>query len=402
MKPYTDDELLILLNDLESDLTERKESLSGDVPKKARQAICAFANDLPDHRKAGVLFIGVKDNGETSGLTITDELLRRLTDMRGDGNILPLPLMTVEKRLLKGTALAVITVQPSDMPPVRYEGRIWIRTGPRRAIANEQEERILNEKRRYKALPYDLYPVANASVDDLSLRMFENEYLPAAFAPDILEANRRTYEQRLVSCRMISTLDSREPTVTGLLTIGITPQDFLPGARIQFLRINGNHLTDGVVDEMDCTGTLGEQLRKVEEKLVAHNRIGVHFDSGLVEIRTSDYPLVALRQIVSNAILHRTYENTYAPVKVYWYNDRIEVISPGGPFGNVTPQNFGHPGITDYRNPNLADALKTLGFVQRFGMGIALAQKAMQENGNPPVEFAPDQSTVLATLRKRL
>ena len=58
--------------------------------------------------------------------------------------------------------------------------------------------------------------------------------------------------------------------------------------------------------------------------------------------------------------------------------------SPGGPFGQVNRQNFGRPGITDYRNPHLAEAMKNLGYVQRFGIGIQLARSELQKNGNPP------------------
>lgn len=101
MQRLTDDQLLDLLNDLESDRVERKESFKGDVPKKARQAVCAFSNDLPGHNQPGVLFIGAKDNGEPSVLQVTDQLLMSLADMKTDGNILPLPVLSVEKRLLK-------------------------------------------------------------------------------------------------------------------------------------------------------------------------------------------------------------------------------------------------------------------------------------------------------------
>ena len=72
--------------------------------------------------------------------------------------------------------------------------------------------------------------------------------------------------------------------------------------------------------------------------------------------------------------MHRIYESTNAPTRVYWYDDRIEIMNPGGPFGVVTKENFGQPGITDYRNPNLADAIKVMGFVQKFGLGIQLAK----------------------------
>lgn len=152
---YTDAELEQLLSDIEADNVERKETYKGDVPNKAKQAICAFANDMPDHKTPGVLFIGAKDDGTPSNYEITDELLRNLADIKTNGQILPMPAMTVEKKILRGVPMAVVTVMPSDMPPVKYDGRIWIRTGSRRALPNVQEERILNEKRRYKDIPFE-------------------------------------------------------------------------------------------------------------------------------------------------------------------------------------------------------------------------------------------------------
>lgn len=401
MKPRTEQELEALLDDIESDRVERKRSFKGDVPKKARQAVCAFANDLPDHNQPGILFIGAKDDGTPSHEPITDELLRDLSDMRTDGKILPLPVMTVQKRVLKGVQMAVITVEPSDMPPVKYDGRIWIRTGPRRSVANAQEERILIEKRRYKNLPFDIYPVPSAKLTDLSKSIFENEYLPAAFAPDVLEENNRSYEERLASCKMIVSPSDTTPTVLGLLAIGKSPQDFLPGAFIQFLRINGTELADPVIDEEDISGALVDMLRRAEEKLKAHNRTAVDIISTPIHQISLAYPPAALQQILYNAVLHRTYESTHAPVRVYWFNDRIEIHSPGGPFGNVTMENFANPGITDYRNPNLCDVLKTFGFVQAFGRGIATAIREMKKNGNPLPQFETSQSAVVCILRAK-
>jgi ATP-dependent DNA helicase RecG len=399
MQRLTDEELIQLLEDSESDRAERKENFKGDIPKKVRQAVCAFANDLPAHNKPGLLFIGAKDNGEPSGLDITDQLLRSLADIKTDGNILPLPVLSVEKRVLKGAEMAVLTVMPSDMPPVKYEGRIWIRTGPRRSIANEQEERILNEKRRYKNLPFDIYPVSSAKITDLSKTIFENEFLPAAFAIDVLETNSRTYEEPLASCKMIVSPNETIPTVLGLLAIGKSPQDFLPGAYVQFLRIDGTELTDPVIDQEFIGGAIVEMLRRTEEKLRAHNRSGVDVTSTPTHTIETPYPPAAMQQILYNAVLHRTYERTNAPVRVYWFNDRIEINSPGGPYGNVTSENFGKPGITDYRNPNIGDVLKTFGFIQAFGRGIAIARKEMEKNGNPPPEFETNQNAVLCTLR---
>ncbi len=401
MKRLTDEELERLCGDLESDSVERKESFKGDVPKKARQAVCAFANDLPNRKEPGVLIIGVKDDGTPSGEPITDELLRKLVEMKVDGNILPLPVMTAEKRAFHGREVAVVHVYPSDNPPVKYEGRIWIRTGPRRAIANEQEERILNERRRYKNVPHDISPIPAARLDDLSRSSFENDYLPAAFAPDVLEENHRTYEERLASCKMIVEPEEPTPTLLGVLTLGKDPRRFLPCAYLQFLRLAGTELIDPVSDEDLIEGPLPDAVRRVEDKLRAHNRVAYDITSGPVHVKTSDYPLSALQQILYNAVLHRTYENTNTPIRVYWYDDRVEINSPGGPYGNVTTANFGQPGITDYRNPNIADVMKTFGFIQRFGRGILIAENEMKRNGNPPLEFRVDQNAVVVVLRKK-
>jgi ATP-dependent DNA helicase RecG len=103
MMSYADGDLERMLADLESDLVERKESLAGDAPTKAREAICGFANDLPDHRRPGVVFVGARDDGSPSGVEITDELLRQIADMKTDGNTLPPPSLTVAKRTLRAS-----------------------------------------------------------------------------------------------------------------------------------------------------------------------------------------------------------------------------------------------------------------------------------------------------------
>lgn len=88
-------------------------------------------------------------------------------------------------------------------------------------------------------------------------------------------------------------------------------------------------------------------------------------------------------------------------VHIYWFSDRIEIHNPGGPFGQVNRENFGHPGVTDYRNPHLAEAMKNLGYVQRFGLGIQIARDQLKKNGNPPPTFEPREENVLAILRRQ-
>jgi len=394
-----DHELEELLSDLESDRVERKESLSDSG--RIRQAICAFANDMPDHRKPGVVFVGVTDRGECANLPITDKLLLTLADMRSDGNILPLPTITVQKRVLQNWEIAVVEVAPSGAPPVRYKGRTWIRVGPRRATATVAEERRLNEKRRARDLPFDLHPMASALINDLDDVMFIREYLPMAIAPEVLDQNDRTLDQQLSSVRFVSSEPPHHPTITGLLVIGKSPADFISGAYVQFLRIDGTELTHAITNQKELHGPMPDLLRRLEEILKANISTATDITAGFVEIRHPDYPMVALQQLARNAVMHRDYQTTNAPVRVTWFRDRIEIQNPGGPFGQVTRSNFGSPGITDYRNPHLAEALKTLGFVQKFGVGIEAARKALRDNGNPELDFDVQENHVLATMRRR-
>lgn len=393
MPGLTDEQLVQIIAGGESDRVEFKESLGGESPRRIREAICAFANDLPDHQGSGYVVIGVNNKGGLAGASVTDEMIRQLADMKSDGQIVPPPSMTVEKRTLEGRQVALVTIQVSDSPPVRCRGVIRIRTGSRRDIATAQDERILNERRARGISPFDVLPIPTTGLSDLDLIRFQYEYLERAFSQEVLQTNERSLEEQLAATKMIASADNPLATVLGILTIGKHPQDYLPGAYIQFLRVDGNEWGDDVADSERIQGTFPDMLRRVNEKLVAHNHLAVDFLSGPVERRTATYPIEALLQFVYNAVMHRTYEGTNSPVRVYWFNDHIEIISPGGPYGQVTVENFGQM-VTDYRNRNLADAMKTLGFVQYFGFGIPAAKRLLREAGNPEPTFKVDNNFV--------
>jgi ATP-dependent DNA helicase RecG len=394
-----DQELESLLIDLESDQAERKSSISDKAG--VCQAICAFANDLPGNRRPGICFIGVDDRGRCANFPITDQLLLTLADIRSDGNLLPFPTLTVQKRTLRDCQLAVLLVEPSDTPPVRYRGRTYVRIGPSTRLATPEEERRLTEKRRSGDLPFDIRPVQPSSLDDLDLELFRRTYLPASLPSDILAENQRTLEQQLASMRLATIGPEVRATILGILVVGKDPRQFLPGAYVQFLRIDGVDLADPVKAQREIDGPMIDLLRLLDEILEVHISTSVDITAGSTDVRRADYPIAALQQLVRNAVLHRTYEATNAPVRVTWFNDRIEIQNPGGPYGQVSRESFGRPGITDYRNPHLAEALKNLGYVQRFGVGIQIARRELERNGNPPLELVAEAAHVLAIVRGR-
>lgn len=390
-------ELNRLIKDIESDRVERKELLADK--DKICQAICAFANDLPNHQKQGYIFIGIKDDGTLSNLEISDELLRKLADIRSQGNILPLPVMNVQKHTFAGKDVAVVEVFPSEAPPVRYKGCTWIRVGSRRAIATPEEERRLSEKRISGNLPYDTRPVIGATLDDISIDYFRNEYLPYAVAPEVIENNQRDVFEQMAGVRFLSKPDG-PPTVAGILVAGNDPQYWLPGNYVQFLRIDGEKLTDPIKDQKEITGVLSQQLRVLNELIKLNISIALELTEQAQDSKFPDYPVSAIQQIVYNAIMHRSYEGTNAPVRFHWFSDRIEVQSPGGLYGQVTPENF--RSATDYRNPRIAETMKRMGFVQQFGVGIQIAERELAKNGNPALEFQFKPEYLQVTIRRRV
>jgi len=84
------------------------------------------------------------------------------------------------------------------------------------------------------------------------------------------------------------------------------------------------------------------------------------------------------------ALMHRSYEIN-APIKFYQYTDSLQIVNPGGLYGNARPENF--PNVSDYRNLVLAEAMKVMGYVNRFNRGIATARANLVSNGNPVAEF---------------
>jgi ATP-dependent DNA helicase RecG len=394
----TVEQVQALMAKLEAPRVERKQSLSD--AERVRQAICAFANDLGNSRQLGHILLGVDDKtGLSTGLEVDDKLLQNLGNMRLNGNIQPMPSMTVEPvDLPNGHRVVVVEVHPSDAPPVRLNGVTWVRPSNQRGVATPEEEKRLAERRVAGTRPFDLRACPGSSLTDLNVAAFKDNYLRWAIAPEIIAENQRTTEDQLASLRFLDAA-TRVPTYAGILVFGKDPQSFVPGAYVQFVRFAGLTLSDPVKDSQRFDGPLLELLKGVEQVLGVNVSTARITGEGLRMQDAPDYPNTALRELVFNAIAHRNYDSGNAPVRINWFDDRVELQSPGGLYGQVTPENFGR--VSDYRNPTIGEAMKVLGFVEKFGSGIAKTQRALANNGNPPALFEFWPTHFLATVRNR-
>jgi ATP-dependent DNA helicase RecG len=384
-----------LLDQTENSRLEWKEGLA--ATQDLSYVICAFANDLDGSGAPGHLLLGVKSDGSIAGRRFTDVEVSSLGNLRDNGNIQPLPSLTIHQVHFPEGDVVVIRVEPSAMAPVRFQGRVHVRLGPRQALATEQDEKTLLERRVSHARTFDAQPCLDASIDDLAAGLFRSEYLPRVVAQDVIDENHRSLAHQLASLRFVDAKTGK-PTHAGLLLFGVDVRYFLPGAYVQFIRVDGTALTDTVTNESEHSADLMTVLRELDSVIKANVRRAPKFTTTLREETVEDVPAVALREMLMNAVMHRDYASN-TPIRFIWLNDRIEIHSPGGLYGEASSSNF--PNQTSYRNPIVAEAMKALGYVNRFGRGVLAAQAAMERNGNPPVEFNIQPNAVLATLRVR-
>ena len=385
----TKEEVLELLKSTEIFRVER--TISTTNMDKFCEAICAFSNDLPDSRKKGYLILGAYDNGTLSGLKVTDQLQKTIAGIRSDGNILPLPVMSVEPFEYPEGDLLVVEVTPSMLPPVRYRGRTFIRIGPRRDIASEAEERILTERRMAYLPTFDSMPCIGSSLQDLDIEKFTKDYLPKAVDADTLANDNRPLTEQMSSLGMYD-LSRDCPTFAALILFGKNTQRFMPGNYVQYVQFAGKDEGSDVLSERMFRGPLSTIIPEIEKFLdfsVSRTR-PVPVPGTFRDAPVTNYPYLALRELVMNACMHRDYQST-APVRVYQFKDRVEIVNSGGLFGDARPENF--PMKNAYRNPLVAEGMRVLGFVNKFNRGIKRVGEQLQANGSPAPVYKVDQLT---------
>jgi ATP-dependent DNA helicase RecG len=381
----TKEELEMLLPQLEQDRIEK--TISVNDPNKFGEAICAFANDLANHNLPGYLIVGVHNDGSKAGMTITEQNLQTLLDFRTDGRIVPPPSIIVAKFEYPDGELAVVEVQPHFLPPVRFRGKLCVRAGIRKGTANEAEERILTEKRSAFARSFDVLPCRGSLMDDISVELFKLRYLPSAIDAATLAENGRELKAQLASLKFYD-LKEDCPTYAGILMFGSNPRFFIPGASLQYVRFQGIDEASDFDFEHRFEGDLTTQLGQMEEFIKANIVKVVLPELGGEYV--SSYPLRAVKELLFNAVIHKDYQSN-APIKFYEFSDRIEISNAGGLYGKARPENF--PNENDYRNPAISEAVKNLGFVNGFNVGVKAAIAALAKNGSPAPEFIKDQPT---------
>lgn len=391
------------LRETETDRVEWKQSAKdGDG---IVEAVCALANDLGATQTPGYVVVGIAKDGSVVGVEVgaegPDAVLQRLAGRIYDINVQPTPSVTSEAvRLEDGRWLVVIEVAPSRVPPaVTWKRVARVRVGTTTRRATEADLARLNERRPEERQSFDFRALDGCTLDDLEIRDLRSRYEDERSGDDD-PMSFPSLERWLVQRDLGRWTAGRfVPNTAALLLFGKDPQSRLPGAYVELVRYAGTDVDADVAHRLPARGTLPDQLDALWRHL---KREIVSIPSGkteMVEGFVTEYPFAALEELVRNMVQHRSYDNTHAPSRVEWFDDRIELTNPGGPFGQASQGDFG--AHSDYRNPTLTKHLSELGYVQKLGRGVRRVRAQLVKHGCPALEVETDGFTRVIVRKRR-
>jgi ATP-dependent DNA helicase RecG len=192
------------------------------------------------------------------------------------------------------------------------------------------------------------------------------------------------------------------PTLTGMLFFGHDPQHFYPSFTITFLHFPGTSLarTEAdaplYLDNREFRGTIPAMIDGLRATLFEKQSRQARVD-GFLRQDIPEYPEIAYREAIVNAVAHRDYELEGSFIQVRLFSDRLEVQSPGGLGGHLTVDNIAYEQYT--RNPRIMRLLEDFGYVERRGLGVDQIMRAMADAGREPPVFENRGSSFWVTLR---
>ncbi len=286
-----------------------------------------------------------------------------------------------------------------------YKGS-YIRSGDsERRLSPYEVDRIVENKGQPT---WDRESVPDASLDDLNGTALSN------FTAKQQAAREKTFADGMpTALRRLQILRGDNPTLASLLALGDYPQQFYPRLAVTFALYPGTEkgdVTEGfrLLDSARITGSIPEM---VEEgvRLVEKNMRTAGLIEGVFRKDVPDYPQIAVREALVNALMHRDYSPTAlgTPVQIDMFVDRLQISNPGGLFGGVTPDNLGQPGVSTSRNQLLSTFLEDLQYssggtvAENRGTGIAVMRSATANALMPPPEFTDTLTHFTVTFHKR-
>ena len=344
--------------------------------------ICGFAN-----AQGGKIYIGKDDNGKIVGVDdykkLMDEIPNKIKNLMG---------ITAEVNLLQDSDKNFIEIiVQSYSVPISLRGRYYYRSG---SVKQELTGAALNEFLLKRAgLTWDevVEPRAIfADIDEEAFRMYLQMAKEKGRMPDIAGL---TTEQIFEKLRLT---ENGQLKRAAIIMFGKDPVRFYPGAFVKIGRF-GKSDTDLRFQEVE-EGNLIVLLRNVLEQLNHKFLIRPIEFEGMYRIEKHEYPVPAVREMLLNALIHRTYMGSFVQIRVY--DDKISIWNDGKLPEGIDLEKLKQPHSSKPRNLIIADVCFKGGLIDAWGRGTVKIIETCLEVGLPEPELVERDGGFLVTLFK--
>ena len=376
------DELDVVSEIARGEGQEREFKRQIDNPESVAGEIVALANS-----DGGVLYVGVDDDGTVIGLSDAETAFQTLTNICRDRCIPPVSPV-LEQPIVEGQTIITLKVMKelNRAKPYRTAGgRFYIRVGKDKKDATGRE--LIRIGQVAGELHYDEGPVLGAVLEALSLRAF-SEYHEKQFGMTLeeqLDQSGLHLSQLLQNMRLAHDLDGDLVlSVAALLVLGVEPQRLLPQSRVSAVAFAGTDEDADILDRREITGRLPEIIDDTRVFLERNVRTPAR-ENGFEREDILLYDRKALGEAVVNAIAHRDYSLSGSQIRLFLFEDRLEVRSPGRLPNSVTLDNI-KLGVHAARNRAICTLLTQLGHMSAIGTGVPrlIIRLSRQLSGHEP------------------
>jgi ATP-dependent DNA helicase RecG len=329
--------------------------------------IVAFANTL-----GGRILMGVEDDGSVSGVTNITQVEEWVTNICRQNVIPPIQVVMQIETQNDLNVLHIEVPKGKDKPYQTNKNQYLVRVGSTNRLASHQE--LLRLFQQAGVFHFDATGVPKTTITDLNWAKLDQFF--SQYGVDF--SNESDKERLLVNTDLMTS--EGEITVAGLLVFGINPQKYLHNASISFAHFAGNSLSDTLLDKQVIEGTLDYQI----DTGLAVLKNNIRHPSVIEGAKTVDtffmYPDKVFREIIVNACLHRNYAISGSRIRIFLFDDRLEVRSPGRLPNTVTIEKM-KSGVSYAPNPVLLKFMENLRYIDKLGRGIPMVyQTAIRNN----------------------
>ena len=336
--------------------------------------IVAFAN-----MNGGVILLGIDDLGKIIGINPDDFDYEEWVCNISRNNVIPSILVEYSLIQIDTKKIAVINIpKGKDKPYQTVDGKYLVRVGSTNRLASINE--LMRLFQQSGIFHYD-----NISLEKTSLKNLNLQKVALYFEKYKLDFELLSEEERFSLLKNSDILtDNGELTIAGLLIFGINPQRYLINASISFAHFKDSELSSELIDKQNIEGTLDYQI----DLAVAIIKNNIKYPSTIVgtkRIEEKTYPDKVFRELVVNACCHRNYSIKGSRIRIFLFDNRLEVISPGKLPNTVNIEKL-RAGVSYAVNPVILKFLENLNYIDKLGRGLPMV---CREAGimNKRVEF---------------